>query len=104
MARFDVYTNPDSEERKFVPYFLDVQNECLDVMDTRVVIPLWSAHHFRKRVRDLNPELQIEQRAVILDTAAIGTIPTGELRRPVCNAGAQQLDIVNALDALFGSF
>ncbi len=104
MARFDVYANPDAQERKLVPYFLDVQNEFLDVMDTRVVIPLWHAQHFRKRLRDLNPELLIEQRTVILDTAAIGTIPTGDLRRPVCNASTHQLDIVNALDALFGSY
>ena len=67
-------------------------------------VPLWNPTLFRKRLKDLNPELLIEQRAAVMDTASIGAIPTADLRRPVCNVGSQQLDIVNALDALFGSY
>ena len=74
MARFDVYTNPDAGERKLVPYLLDVQNDFLRAMDTRVVIPLWSASAFRMRIRDLNPELTIDQNTVVMDTASVGAM------------------------------
>ena len=40
MARFDVYANPDSAERRFTPFFLDVQNDYISGLETRVVIPL----------------------------------------------------------------
>ena len=104
VARFDVYTNPDAGERKLVPYLLDVQNDFLRAMDTRVVIPLWSASAFRMRIRYLNPELTIDQNTVVMDTASVGAIPATDLRRPVKNLASQQIDIMNALDALFGSY
>ena len=40
MARFDVFANPDLSERKTTPYFVDVQNDFIDALTTRVVIPL----------------------------------------------------------------
>jgi toxin CcdB len=104
VARFDVYANPDADERKLVPYLLDVQNDFLGKMETRVVVPLWATANFGQPLRDLNPELSVEQRAVVMDTAGIGTIPSTELRRAVANLGNQQLDIMNALDTLFGSY
>ena len=39
MARFDVYANPVVAERKHTPYFLDVQNDYIDHIATRVVCP-----------------------------------------------------------------
>ena len=40
MARFDVFANPSVAERKHTPYFVDVQNDYIDALATRVVIPL----------------------------------------------------------------
>ena len=40
MARFDVFANPDASERRHTPYLIDVQNEFIDALTTRVVIPL----------------------------------------------------------------
>ena len=42
MARYDVYPNPDTEDRAATPYLLDVQNNFLEI-DTRVVVPLHDA-------------------------------------------------------------
>ncbi len=104
MARFDVYANPDVDERKLVPYLLDVQNDFLGKMETRVVVPLWAPAHFGQPLRDLNPELSVEQRPVVMDTAGVGAIPATDLRRAVASLADQQLDIMNALDTLFGSY
>jgi toxin CcdB len=103
VARFDVYGNPDPAERKSVPYFLDLQNEFLEGLETRVVVPLRTPEGFRGRLRNLNPDLQVEGKTVTMDTATIAAIPMGELRRPVTNIADQRLLIEDALDTLFGS-
>ena len=103
MARFDVYANPDANERKVLPYLLDVQNDHLHALETRVVIPLRSASMVQLRAKGLHPELEVTGKAVVMETAAIGAIPTSELRRPVANLSRDQLTIQDALDTLFGS-
>lgn len=104
MARFDVYANPDPTERKLIPYFLDLQNDFLEGIETRVAAPLWLAPAFKGRIRNLNPELEVEGRKVIMDTAAIAAIPIGDLRRPVASVARHQLLVQDALDTLFGSY
>lgn len=103
MARFDVYQNPDVEERKQVPYFLDVQNTFLEI-GTRVVIPLHSLAQHTHNVRNLNIELTVQGKQVILNTSALGSIPIADLRRPISNLASQQALIQNALDTLFGGY
>jgi toxin CcdB len=103
MARFDVYPNPDADDRKKVPYFLDVQNSYLEV-ETRVVVPLHTASRFSGLVRALTPELSVQGTPLIMNTAAIGAIPTAYLRRPVENLASCQNTIQEALDTLFGGY
>ena len=45
MARFDVYPNPGAHGST-TPYLLDVQNDLLDGLDSRMAIPLRSLEHF----------------------------------------------------------
>jgi len=104
MARFDVYSNPDSADRAVIPFMLDIQSDYLGGLETRVVIPLFAAARFNARVRTLNPALQVTGKEVIMDTASIGAIPSSDLRRPVANLADRQLDIQDALDALFGGY
>ena len=103
MARFDVYQNPDVDERKNIPYFLDIQNTYLEI-GTRVVIPLHSTAKFSHGVRNLNVELTVQGKQVVLNTSALGSVPIAELRRPVTNVATQQGDIQNALDTLLGGY
>jgi toxin CcdB len=104
MARFDVYTNPDSSERDTVPYYLDVQNNFLDAIQTKMVVPLHLAHRLDVRVRNLNPVFEVKGKSVVMNTAGMGAVPASELRRPVGNLMAQQLEITDALDTLFGGY
>ena len=104
MARLDVYANPSARERKITPYFLDVQNDYIDGLQTRVVIPLRRESVFGPRARDLHPVLSVGEDRVVLDTAAIGAVPLAELRRPVAQLHEARADVQSALDTLFGSF
>ncbi|MFT4195407.1 CcdB family protein [Ottowia sp.] len=104
MARFDVYANPDPSERAAVPFFLDVQNDFLGGLHTRVMVPLYAGARFSVRIKNMNPELQAAGKAVVMDTASIGALPTAELRRPVDNFARYQVEIQDALDTLFGAY
>jgi toxin CcdB len=103
MARFDVYRNPDKSEQAKVPFYLDVQNTFVDI-DTRAVVPLVEAHYLRVVTGELNPLLKVRGEACIMNTSAIGVVPTSFLRRPVGNVADQQVAIQQALDTLLGSY
>ncbi len=104
MARFDVYANPDVSERAIIPFFLDVQNDYIRGLQTRVVVPLWNGDLLPLKVADLNPELEVGGRWVVMDTPALGAVPIALLKQLVGNLTSQQLAIQNAIDTLFGGF
>jgi toxin CcdB len=104
MARFDVYRHPDPALRKFTPYLLDVQNDYISSVDTRVVLPMRAAKLFGLQMRDLNPAFDIAGTQVVLDAAAVAAFPASELRNPVQSMRSQADVIINALDTLFGSY
>ncbi len=103
MARFDIYRHPAVDERGLIPYVLDVQNSFIST-GSRVVIPLLVANRLSHKVRDLNPEFVVNGENVVLHTSAIGAIDESVLRSPVGNLSAQQADIQQALDTLFGGY
>jgi toxin CcdB len=103
MARFDVYANPDPDDRAEIPYLLDIQNTFIEV-ETRVVVPLSTANLFEGVVRDLNPQLLVQGKKVILNTSALGAIPASDLRRPIANLASDQALIQGALDTLLGGY
>lgn len=104
MARYDLYANPTAGERKHTPFLLDVQNDFIDALATRVVIPLRTTAAFGPRARHLNPVLRVGNDELVLDAAALGAIIASELRRPVDNLRSQQALVAEALDALFGAY
>ena len=103
MARFDVYRHPDAKQRVTTPFLLDVQNEYISGLQTRVVLPLRRAERVAIPLRDLNPALEVEGVAVILDAAAIGAVPLSMLKSPVGNLRAQADLIISAMEAAIQS-
>ena len=103
MARFDVYANPAAAERKHTPYLLDVQNDYIDSLPTRIVVPLRREAVFGKRARNLNPAFTIGADKVVLDTAALGAVPRTELRKTASNLREARVAVQEALDTLFGA-
>ncbi len=103
MARFDVYPHPHAAMRKTTPYLLDVQNDYISRIATRVVIPMRPAG-LAPPMRDLNPTFDIAGKAMVLDTAALAAIPSTELKKPVLNLASQSATIVASLDVLFGAY
>ena len=104
MARFDVYANPEKSEHRHTPFVLDVQNDHLDGVETRIVIPLRDARAHGARLERVHPAFTINQREVVLDTPTMATFPREWLRSPVATLKAQQQDVHDALDAVFGAY
>jgi toxin CcdB len=104
MGRLDVYANPDAAERKHTPYLLDVQNDYIAGLETRVVIPLRREAAFGPRAQALHPLVNLGTEKLVLATAAIGAVPTGELRKVVGRLAEARIEIQDALDALFGAY
>ena len=104
MARFDVYANPEKSEHRHTPFVLDVQNDHLDGVETRIVIPLRDARMHGARLERVHPAFRINEREVVLDTPTMATFPREWLRSPVASLKAQQQEIQDALDAVFGAY
>jgi toxin CcdB len=104
MARFEVYANPFSDERSHTPYVLDVQNDHLALIGSRVVIPLRTPASVGAPVRDLNPELVVAGRRLLLDAANIAAVDGSLLRKPVQQLREERTLVLDALDTLFGSY
>ena len=104
MARLDVFANPVATERGHTPFVLDVQNDHLGPLATRVVIPLRSRKGFGTPARGLNPVLEVAGTPVVLDRAALAPVPAQMLQRAVLRASHWQAEVADALDTLFGAY
>ncbi|WP_459873740.1 CcdB family protein, partial [Endothiovibrio diazotrophicus] len=79
MAQFDVYRNTDPASAEAVPYLLDLQNDLLDPLGTRVVAPLIAAGRAGLPISRLTPVLEIEGRLLLLSIPELAGIPTRRL-------------------------
>lgn len=104
MARYDVYANPEKSEHKHTPFVLDVQNDHLGGVDTRIVIPLRDVRAHGRRLERVHPAFTVNAREVVLDTPTMATFPREWLRAPVASLKPQQHEIQDALDAVFGAY
>jgi len=101
MAQFDVYPNPNSDTAEQVPYLLDVQADLLDIMSTRIVIPLYTPQAIPKPIRHLNPLASINGDRFVCSTAELAGIPVSMLHHPITNLAENRDEIIAALDFIY---
>lgn len=97
MAQFDIY--PGTGEG--CVFLLDLQDNMLGELSTRVVAPLVDAKAFGPPMRTLNPQVVIDGNPYILLTHLLAAIPTKNLGTPVGSAASQGDEIVGSIDLLF---
>ncbi len=100
MAQFDVYLNPNVDTRESIPFLLDVQAELLDMLSTRVVVPLVLAEEMPP-ARNLNPQFKIKGIAVVMSTAELAGVQNRALGEKVTSLKNKRDEIIAALDLLF---
>ena len=105
MGRFDVYRNSGSLAEA-VPFVVEVQNDLLDPLDTRVVIPLRRLSRFptRQLPSRLTPLFEVEGVTCLLETPKIAAVPLRLLKSRVTSLQPQQAEITAALDYLFQGY
>lgn len=101
MAQFDVYKNENPITNIRAPYLLDIQNNILDSINTRVVIPLLKDI---KDFKGLSKEFIIEDTKVYLTTSQMGTVHKNELKTKVISLEKEKEEIKNSIDFLIYGF
>ncbi|WP_323590716.1 CcdB family protein [Aliarcobacter butzleri] len=101
MAQFDVYKNENDQTNQKVPYLLDIQNDILDSINTRVVIPLVKD---KNDFKGLTKEFVIENQKVYLTTSQMGAVHKNELKTKIATLTNQKEEIKNSIDFLIYGF
>ena len=101
MAQFDVYRNPDEDDRSTIPFVLDVQSKLLDNLRTRVVVPLAKSKITpAAQSTRFTPLFTVSGMTVFMLTPNLFPVETHELGRVVTSLAAQRHDIIAAVDYL----
>ena len=99
MARFQIFSSPEG-----AGYLLDVQSDLIDVVKTRVVVPLLPARQTPPAIARLHPVFAIAGQNHVMATHLIATVPTGILIEPRGDLSEHRDAITAALDMLFQGF
>jgi len=101
MAQFDVYTNTNNKTKKYIPFLLDIQNDILSDLNTRVVVPLILD---MSAAKILNPKFNINNLQVTMSTAELAGISTDKLGTRVCSLQENKYEIIEAIDFMITGF
>lgn len=100
MQQYELFANPDSDG-----YLLNAQSDLLDIVRTRVVVPLIPERQDGPRpATRLHPVFEIDGTRYILATHLIATVPVDILKEPRGSLMEQRDMITAALDFLFQGF
>ena len=101
MAQFDVYENINERTREKIPFLLDIQNDILKDLSTRVVIPMIKDIPL---ARILNPRFTINDIEVVLSTSELASIPLTNIGEKICSLEKSREEIIGAVDFLITGF
>lgn len=104
MSQFRVYKNPGSSSQH-IPYLLDVQNELLGGLDTRMVIPLIRESSFKgSGITTLTPKVVINGETLLLLTPQMTGMNKQLLTDEVYDLSDFRYEILSAIDLLIEGF
>ena len=105
MSQFTLYANQNKDSKDAYPYFVDIQNDLLNNLNTRLVIPLASLSHLSNRNIDrLCPKLEFNNQTYVLLTQQMTNIPVTALTEPVNSVASMRNQILAAIDLLITGF
>lgn len=99
MAQFDVYLNKNPRTKKNFPYLLDIQNNVIEDIATRIVIPLGYAHLFvNEYLGKLSPKIEYNDEKLILLTPQLASIPKKVLSKPIGTIEHLRDEVISSID------
>ncbi|CAN7591664.1 CcdB family protein [Rhizobium sp. LjRoot254] len=99
MARFHVYRSKQGGL-----LLLDLQADLLDILKTRIVVPLLPVEDMTWTMGQLNPRFEIDGHSYVMATQRMAAITLSEFGEPVADLSSQHDRIVAATDFLFQGF
>ena len=99
MAQYDLFLDPSGNG-----YLLDVQNDLLEGLNVRAVVPLLPQGNAPIAVSRLNPVFEINGEAHLMMTQYIAAVPASILKAPAGDLSENFDAITSALDMLFHGF
>ena len=101
MSQFSLYKNNDRSSNKIYPYLIDVQNDLLSDLNSRLVIPL-TPHKNRNKmdVERLCPVIPVDKGTYVLLTHQMTSVPTSILKTEVRTVEEFRYEILGAIDML----
>jgi len=101
MSQFTLYLNKDKSSKKTYPYFVDVQNNLLSDLNSRLVIPLTPLKKVNEKVaQKLCPAINIDGDEFVLVTNQMTTVPKSTLKSEVDSLEQYRHQIIDAIDML----
>jgi len=87
-------------------YFLDIQSDLLQRLESRIVIPLRRRDRFAavNLPANLTPTFEIEGAECLLETPKLAAVPLRLLKTPIASLASGQFEITAALDLLIQGF
>jgi toxin CcdB len=101
MSQFTLYKNNDKSTATAYPFFVDVQSELLDTLNTRLVIPLTPLELLEKKVPShLCPTIHLDEGYFVILTHQMASVPTKFLQDPINDLSTFRDEIIAAVDFL----
>lgn len=97
MAQFDVYKAQGGKAEML----LDLQDEMLEGLSTRVVAPLVIAGTYGPPMKIVNPSIFIQGKEYVLLAHLLAAVPTTALGERIGSVPEQRSEIIAAMDMLF---
>lgn len=101
MSQFAAHRNANPATCQAVPYLLDIQNDLLEDLTTRVVVPLQPAQAMQgRRLDQLMPVLHVDGQPFVMVPPQLAGVPRRVLGEVVADLAPQRDEIIAALDFL----
>ena len=100
MSQFTLYENMNQDSRDTYPYFVDIQNNLLESLNTRLVIPLTPSHYLAENITKLCPATTIDNESFFLLTHQMTNVPVAALQDPKGYLEHLRDEIIAAVDFL----
>ncbi len=101
MSQYTLYKNEKKSTKKTYPYFVNVQSDLLDELNSRIVIPLSPLKILNdKNAKKLCPIIKIEDKSFVLLTHQLTSVPKPILKKESISLESHRYEILAAIDLL----
>ncbi len=101
MSQFSLYKNENKNTKKTYPYFVNVQSDLLNELNSRVVIPLSPLKTLNNRnAKKLCPVIEVGGERLVLLTHQLTSVPKSILKKEEISIEEYRYEILSAIDLL----